>query len=306
MHGKPLSHAPSVPSVLYKYVRPERIDTVQLKKLRFTQPTATNDLFDLKPVFESLVPDDEFETLMRPTESMFKEAMRRQYEALAPEIRAKHTFEDLMALADSRPDLVDESYRQVMPRFKTFVRDFTPRLRQMMVDSFSRMIGILSLSETPTNQIMWAHYAHNHQGLVLAFDSTNGFFDRRRSTNDEFYHLRPVSYVDRKADGVSLVRMSGNDVFFTKTSGWAYEQEWRMIAPLGSDLNHPPRDDEIVLFDFPASALLEVILGARAGDELRAGVRSIIESDSQLTHVRLREVFASERASTMEIRDCVA
>jgi hypothetical protein len=306
MHDKLLSDAPSVPRVLYKYVRPERIDAVQLKKLRFTQPTATNDLFDLKPVFESLVPEDEFETLMRPTESMFEGAMRRQYEALPPETRAQLTFEDLMALADSRPDLVEESYRQVMPHFKTFIKDFTPQLRQMMIDAFSRMIGILSLTETPTNQVMWAHYAHNHQGLVLAFDTTNGFFNRRCSANDEFHHLRQVRYVDRKADGVSLVRMSGNDVFFTKTSGWAYEQEWRMIAPLGSDLNHPPGDDEIVLFDFPASALLEVIFGARAGDGLRAGLRSIIESDSQLAHVGLREVFASERGSTMEIRDCVS
>lgn len=301
-----MSDAPSVPRVLYKYVRPERIDSVQLKKLRFTQPTATNDLFDLKPVFESLVPEDEFETLMRPSESMFEEAMRRQYEALAPEIREQLTFEGLMALADSRPDLVEESYRQVMPYLKTFVRDFTPQLRQMMIDAFNRMIGILSLTQTPTNQIMWAHYAHNHQGFVLAFDTSNGFFNRRRSKNDDFYHLRRVNYVDRTSDGVSLVSMSGNDVFFTKTTGWAYEQEWRMIAPLGSDLNHPPGDDEIILFDFPASALLEVIFGARASDGLRAGLRSIIESDSQLAHVGLREVVVSERESTMEIRDCVS
>ena len=31
-------------------------------------------------------------------------------------------------------------------------------------------VGVLSLSETPNNLLMWAHYAAGHTGFVLALD----------------------------------------------------------------------------------------------------------------------------------------
>ena len=40
---------------LFKYMRPERIDVVENLEIRFTQPDALNDPFELRPQFESLV-----------------------------------------------------------------------------------------------------------------------------------------------------------------------------------------------------------------------------------------------------------
>jgi hypothetical protein len=168
------------------------------------------------------------------------------------------------------------------------------------------MIGILSLTETATNQAMWAHYAQAHKGFVLSFSTSDAFFHGRRSDMDEFHHLRRVQYFDRAANDSSLMKLTGTDIFLTKTSDWAYEREWRMIAPLGTDIHNPPGDDEVILFEFPPSALREVIVGARATSGLRANLQHAIATDQALSHIRLKEAFVPERESTIGIRDCAA
>jgi len=40
---------------LFKYIRPERIDIIENLEIRFTQPDALNDPFELHPHFESIV-----------------------------------------------------------------------------------------------------------------------------------------------------------------------------------------------------------------------------------------------------------
>ena len=40
---------------LFKYIRPERIDVIEQLEIRFTQPDALNDPFELRPHFESIV-----------------------------------------------------------------------------------------------------------------------------------------------------------------------------------------------------------------------------------------------------------
>lgn len=272
------------------------------KRIRFTQPSATNDLFELKPIFESMVPDEDFESVMTPSDTMLEEALRKGYNDLSPEIRARLTFDNIMTLVKSRPDVIANAYRDAMPRMKAFVREFTPWLRKMMADGFSRMIGILSLTETANNQAMWAHYAHAHKGFVLAFDSSNVFFNSKRSYSDEFYHLRRVQYMDRTASDSSLMKLTGTDIFFTKAIDWVYEREWRMIAPLGTDIHHPPGNDEIVLVEFPPSAILSVIVGPQSTAELRTNLRRVVTEDKTLSHVRLKEAFVPECDSTIGIR----
>jgi hypothetical protein len=172
-----------------------------------------------------------------------------------------------------------------------------------MTDGFRRMIGILSLTETPNNQAMWAHYGDNHRGFVLGFDTANEYFHRQRSDKDEFNHLRRVRYLDRPCRDVSLIELSGNDVFFTKGSDWAYEREWRTITPLQSDLSKAPADDEVVLFDYPASALCEVIVGARSSATLRLQLTECLKSDASLAHVKVREAYVPASDSSIAIRD---
>lgn len=92
--------------------------------------------------------------------------------------------------------------------------------------------GVLSFSETWESVLMWSHYADEHRGICLEFDTS------------ELPHpnLAPVRYDgDRsvKASDVYAWRVvndspSGATVFdshfHSKAPDWHYEQEWRDIA----------------------------------------------------------------------------
>lgn len=58
-------------------------------------------------------------------------------------------------------------------------------------------IGILCLTDNPLNQLMWAHYANEHKGLVLEFDVTHKFFDQNFTFSTVFPGL---SYLEPEAN----------------------------------------------------------------------------------------------------------
>jgi hypothetical protein len=56
----------------------------------------------------------------------------------------------------------------------------------------NQSVGILCLSEMRDSLLMWGHYADNHRGLVIGFDSDHPFFNKKRNENDDFGYLRKV------------------------------------------------------------------------------------------------------------------
>src|SRR5271154_115746 len=52
------------------------------------------------------------------------------------------------------------------------IEAFQSRIRLITDSTF----GILSLSKTPDNVLMWSHYAKSHCGFVIEFDSTHEYF----------------------------------------------------------------------------------------------------------------------------------
>ncbi|MBK8018844.1 MAG: hypothetical protein IPK20_20505 [Betaproteobacteria bacterium] len=61
--------------------------------------------------------------------------------------------------------------------------------------------------------------------------------------------------------------MDGIDLFFVKSVHWAYEREWRMLVPLEDAVEVVPGAPYAThLFDFPATAVRQVIVGARMTD----------------------------------------
>ena len=292
-----------MPKVLYKYVRPERIDVLMSKRIRFTQPAATNDPFELRPIFKCLVADKEFDIHVRPTQEILEGALREQYRALPADVRSRLSVDQLLDLVRRNPALIDLALREAMPSIRNMVQVLTPKIRDMLSFGFGRMIGILSLTETATNQAMWAHYADNHRGFLIGFDTSDSYFHRQQSDQDEFNHLRKVRYISRIKPTRSLIDLVGDDVFCTKGEEWAYEREWRMISPLGNELTNPPAEDAVILLDLPASTVCEVILGARAEPELRAGVEQCLSADPQFSNIAARDAYISDDASLIEIRE---
>lgn len=131
-------------------------------------------------------------------------------------------------------------------------------------------VGIFSLSETCCDELMWAHYGANHQGIAFGFSaSENCRLENKR-------HCLPVIYAREKpkfkagfknevqimvpgSGAPNIQRVSFEDDTFratlsTKTPAWEYEKEWRYI------------EESFGLFDFPG-ILSQVVFGMRMSKE---------------------------------------
>lgn len=274
---------------LYKYLRPERIDVLQRREIRFTQPGALNDPFELRPRFEALV--SEAETLAGLTEKPIDldPMLRDAYAMLPAEQRSILPYETAAAAIGSLME-TDEARSRTSAALMSVLqsmKDISPPVSERIYRVLNSNVGILSLTEMRNEVRMWEHYADNCRGLVLAFDEKNPFFNRRRMPNDEFYFLRKVLYSDEPATS-SLLETDGDAVFITKGKNWEYEREWRMLAPLASATRRlSVGGDTVFLFAFPSNALESVILGARAELGLETTIRELFREDKEFSHVKI-------------------
>ncbi|NTF06844.1 DUF2971 domain-containing protein [Agrobacterium rubi] len=120
----------------------------------------------------------------------------------------------------------------------------------------SSLSGIICLSQTWKEPLMWGHYADSHKGVCLGFEIQPGQY-------------KPIKYVSQRPTLASfgkrsIAKLSEQDreiIAFNKFEQWSYEKEWRRIVPLEeSDLvdgnYYLPFDENMVL--------KSVLFGARA------------------------------------------
>lgn len=107
-------------------------------------------------------------------------------------------------------------------------------------------IGVLCLSATPCEILMWSHYAQNHKGFCVEYDFSEGTHLRKLA--------HPVNYSET-IPALSLANLPANaknnflDVcIFTKAKQWEYEQEWRVIMHEGDRVFQYPSKVASVIF----------------------------------------------------------
>lgn len=266
------------PKILYKYVVPDRIDILKNKFIRFTQPSALNDPFELQPMFGELFSENQLKEAIDPPFEYIEDALRREYENLTNDQKAQISVEQFIAFVRDNPQILKTIMRDIEPVFRKAISDFTPKAKEMLTEALNTKVGILSLSETISNPLLWAHYADSHKGFAIEFNAEHSFFNRRRFDKDELFHLRKVKYKDRSSLGRTLMDLDGDDLLVTKETCWAYEAEWRILAPLESaDSVLNIENDEIYLFTIPSSAISGIIVGSRASEFLYEEIKAHLQ-----------------------------
>ncbi|MDE1311747.1 DUF2971 domain-containing protein [Vibrio aestuarianus subsp. cardii] len=84
--------------------------------------------------------------------------------------------------------------------------------------------GIISFTEEKDNLLMWSHYADEHRGMVIEFDTEHSFFN-----SDANYKLLPVMYRKSRLNKLGKHLM---EPYFHKSNEWAYEKEHRLLLSL--------------------------------------------------------------------------
>ena len=277
----------SSPKSLYKFVTPERVDVLATGLIRFTQPSALNDPFELRPVFEGFLTEAQIVEATNPTWEMLEDALRQRYATLPSDAQALYSIDSIVQLVKGSPHLIEKSLAPFAAEARRVISDFTPHAREILSKALQTKVGILSLSESVTNPLLWAHYASSHKGFAFELSSNHPYFSRRRSESDELYHLRKVKYVDRRDSGRALSEIDGDDLFVTKETSWKYEEEWRMLALLDDAEEIVEVDgDSVYLFSFPMEAIRSVILGARSSELLCQRVRLQLAS-REARHIKV-------------------
>lgn len=275
--------------LLYKYVTEERISILRDGLIRFSQPQAFNDPFELKPhIFELM----DRAGLEKTISDLFPEVIRREYDKQTQEFRNKIPYEIFSSLAEVNKD-------KIFSNQNLFLTEAVKNIRKIVYEGIEKVIGILSLTESSNNLLMWAHYANSHQGFVIEFDSSDKFFNQQISESDELRYLRKVSYSDERPNIRINVR-DGSDAgvktFLTKSSEWAYEKEWRIMLPLElSDEKIKSVPHDIHLFKIPFSAISKVVIGARATQETVQEIKEAILVNSELSHIKICKMLIDDK-----------
>lgn len=135
--------------------------------------------------------------------------------------------------------------------FEFFAWDLSNPLHRWALEStvqeLSAKKGILCLSKTWRNPVLWSHYAERHHGLCLGFDVSS----------DVFW---PVHYVEERP---AIPQEFNTDdikrLLFSKFSHWQYEQEYRAFISL-----REPEGHFYFIYFSGKLRLAEVIVGARS------------------------------------------
>lgn len=269
----------SLPHILYKYLGPERVDVLVKRLLRYTPLGAFNDPFEGRPHITALAPDGEArETIRR----LMPSEIKRAYDDLTPEVRAQVPYDVFAGLA---AQLTAASEPEMLALFS----ELAPFVKATIHRKLDESVGVLSLSEVPDSLLMWSHYAVSHTGFVLGFDPQHPYFNESKGPEDELRHLRRVVYRETRPGG-AMTALDGIDIFLVKSGHWAYEREWRVLRPLmDAKETVPVASFPIHLFEFPANALKEMIIGARASEKTKRDLLATISADSALRHIRIRQ-----------------
>jgi hypothetical protein len=190
----------------------------------FPSPAKFNDPFDCRVHFQPSIPLDKLR-------QRYKELMKKFLPHLSPEQRKAKIAYDIEVMNPN---------------------DFIEAITNSLQKDVDRL-GVLSLSASNRDILLWSHYATGHSGLCLQFLAT---------THTPFFgRAQPVQY----STGYPIVlpldspQKQVESFLLTKAYDWKYEEEWRVI-----EHDHGPGKQV-----FPEELLVGVILGARMSPEDR-------------------------------------
>lgn len=205
------------------------------KKIWYALPNSLNDPFDCQMVEHSIDAD------------AIEKERKAKYDRVYKEKTTGDKFE--RKLRKLFRNTLIKSTREERQFYEALENEL--REQQALINQF----GILSLSATPKNILMWSHYAHNHTGFCIEFT--------RNENNALGADAIPVNYCNSRAGDDEDTESEG-DIFTRKHTGWRYEREWRIVQLPGGSLHPIPGD------------IYSVIVGAKIEESSLETINNIL------------------------------
>jgi hypothetical protein len=154
---------------------------------------------------------------------------------------------------------------------------------------------ILCLSQDETNLLMWTHYANNHKGVCIGFNTVNKnnfccikIKEGLKPNDDDLLKFFNVKYDENMPPLINKINRDTNRTidrlkfYFTKSELWNYEKEMRTYIHTDLIEKEPLKID--------VTNIQEVIFGLRTPDCLKKDIQNIvIENNKNGCHIKLYE-----------------
>jgi len=287
------------PAVIYKYTSVETASIILSSgTLLFQSPLRYNDPFDSQWDFLWPVRTPEFR---QQRSELLENAIRDQStwpSDIDPVIRD--------ALICERKELVEIPSPQADSKI-AWLKDELRGLGEVpdalyldRVFDLRRRSRVCCLCEINDSILMWSHYAAEHRGVVLGFDTAaleSGF---RRPLEPVEYLSHPPKLIDTNAwvrsavFGLATPNFLGSprEWALTKSDLWSYEREWRFfwMAARGTP-------GEFEDFRFPRAALVELVLGCKIDNRVADEVHKLATA----IHGNVRTISMNRHPSRFEL-----
>ncbi len=256
--------------------------------VRFTQPIALNDPFEFLPAVLSYGDDDEIREI---ASVRLDDHLRKLFDEIAD--KNKWTFEAFLKLYEKRRNQdIEMAIKNISPSLNSKMSE---RINQYT----SENIGVLSLSKNFNNLLMWPHYSSSHKGYVVEFDTETSFFNQQANKHlnrnepervqSEYGYPKEIRYLNDRPN-VILSQQINMDMFFTKSSNWCYEEEYRMLMPLEFGI-HSGIDDgghDVWLFKIPEESITRIFLGSRCDIDVESKALNL-KNHSETKHIKIEK-----------------
>lgn len=273
---------------LFRYFSPAKLPDFLLGRLTLTPPKYLNDPFEFAIGRE--FPD------RAEVETMFDGFVRNEYEGLSETHRIKIPLDEFRRRKSGARDkfiarVMSEEFKLAEPE-------------EMQV-GLSEFYGLICLTESPDNPLMWGHYCDSYKGFVAEFACLC-----EQTTNVPKIRLTPFGLafqVKYTSNQPSLNRDFSNaaQCFSTKIQEWSYEREWRVIERLDISQYTKTTDDGRYYAQFPATSLRRIILGHQMSDVNKSELLTIADKEA-FAHVRFQRTYPNPTQRRVELRDLKA
>lgn len=169
-------------------------------------------------------------------------------------------------------------YENLLKR-DSLIRENQNKIYESTVKNFKRYVKVACFTESVDNMLMWSHYAKNHSGFCIEYDTKKSELFRMLAL--------PVIYKSTRYDATRcLITRSSNiacNPVIYKSDKWAYEKEWRMFGTIETFKN------EIDFLDL-RGAISAIYLGACVNKEENEDKIQEIKEWAKIEKIEVRQM----------------
>lgn len=158
-------------------------------------------------------------------------------------------------------------------------------LKETSIDELHKILGIYCVTAVNDNILMWSHYANNHSGFCVGFDSTKlfNYFSGGREIDyrNKFPNISPLEPLEK--------RMLYQD--YIKASFWNYEIEYRLIKSNFSNK----------VLKLEKDVITHIIMGHKMNNSQRSDLIKITKHE--LPNTKIFEAKPKQNSFELEIKE---